>query len=488
MNLLKLFKQELLRYRFMLKPFFILTFIYCLALSTIIRANFYYRDDLARTVLGYRDWSPWSRYISEYLSIVIHTDRLLMDISPLTQLLGAVMIALASVILIYVFTEREKYTVWNMLAVLPLGIAPYFLQCWSYKFDAPYMALSVLASIFPFLFVRYGNKYYFITSVIGCLIMCMTYQASSGIYVIVTLFLAAKKFNEGEPCLKFIATSALSYIGSLEFFRLLLMHERNVYATTDIAPLHDLLKVVGNNIQIYFQLIHSDFHKVWQFLIVLLAIAFVCSFIANSSLKKYQACIMSLLVLVLGGILSFGGFILLEKPLFGPRGMYGIGVFLTLLSINVTILSKYVFVKLISVLLSWCFFTFSFAYGNALAEQLRYTDFRINLLVNDLNHLQPLNKETMLMQLEGNIGRSPVITRNFQKRYPVIRKLVPTTFAGGSNSLDSYYLFNYFDLPKIKRFVPTKKENFKNYNLPVVINSRTHIIKADSKRILVELK
>lgn len=39
-------------------------------------------------------------------------------------------------------------------AVVPLGLSPWFLECFSYKFDSPYMALSVLASVIPFIFGR----------------------------------------------------------------------------------------------------------------------------------------------------------------------------------------------------------------------------------------------------------------------------------------------------------------------------------------------
>lgn len=110
----------------MAKPFIILAFIYCLGIVSIIRANFNYIDDLGRVSDGYRGWMNWSRYISEGFSVLIHTDSRLMDISPLSQILACLILAFASVILIYVFTEKEQISKWNILAVLPLGLSPYF--------------------------------------------------------------------------------------------------------------------------------------------------------------------------------------------------------------------------------------------------------------------------------------------------------------------------------------------------------------------------
>ena len=487
MKIYDFFEREIIKYKFLAKPFIILAFIYCLGIVSIIRANFNYIDDLGRVFDGYRGWMNWSRYISEGLSVLIHTDSRLMDISPLPQILACLILAFASVILIYVFTEKEQISKWNILAVLPLGLSPYFLECLSYKFDSPYMALSVLASIFPFLFVKYSEKIYFAMSIAGCLVMCMTYQASSGIYVLVTLFLAAKKLNKDKPYFRFIAVSALSYVISLVVFRIALMRKLNDYATTDTAGVSDLIPTVCNNIQTYFNLIYSDFNRVWLVLIALLAFAFIYTFVKVTSLKIYESLLLAFMLLVFGSVLSYGGYILLKHPLFAPRGMYGIGVLLAIISVNITAISKNNFIKIVCILLSWCFFVFSFSYGNALAEQKRYTDFRVNMLITDLNKLQPQNNMDMLMQLDGNIGKSPALTRRIDKRYPIIKRLVPSTL-GADWVWNQYYLYNYFNLPHIKQHFDTKKQDFKKFNLPVIVNSRYHDIMANDKYILVQLK
>ena len=180
------------------KLFFALLFIYGFAINAIIRANYNYIDDLGRVAQGYRGWDNFSRFTSEYLSIFIHTNRFLNDISPLPQYLAVFLLAISSLILIVLITDNLKFTWWSVIAVIPLGLSPYFLECLSYKYDSPYMSLSVLASIGPLIFMDSKRMVYTSAVFIGTLIMCTTYQVSSGIFVLCSLFVYAKRLNRSE--------------------------------------------------------------------------------------------------------------------------------------------------------------------------------------------------------------------------------------------------------------------------------------------------
>jgi len=130
----------------------ILFAVYLVAMIPLLRANYDYIDDSGRKLYGYTGWAAFSRYISEYLSHVLHAGNYLADISPLPQLLAVGLLVAASILLIeQVHREQgiEQISLWDIAAVLPLGLSPYYLECLSYKYDSPYMALSVLASIAP---------------------------------------------------------------------------------------------------------------------------------------------------------------------------------------------------------------------------------------------------------------------------------------------------------------------------------------------------
>ena len=197
--------------------------IYYVAISAIIRSDFKYIDDLGRVAKGYRGWENFSRYTSNILATLIHGDLYLTDISPLPQILAILLLAVAGTIILYMWEMPQKFS-WGILAILPLGLSPYFLECLSYKFDAPYMAISVFASILPFAFIKIGQIEYVVASFVGILLMCTTYQASSGIYPMIVVLLCFDFWNKGKSINKifrFLIISILCYIVGmlfLEFF------------------------------------------------------------------------------------------------------------------------------------------------------------------------------------------------------------------------------------------------------------------------------
>lgn len=160
------------------KSYAILTVIFLIGISAILRANFYYIDDMGRTAQGYRGWDDFSRFISNGLSTIIHTDTYITDISPFTQLIAVLTLATSGIILLYVIYERRTFSILELIAVIPLGLNPYFLECISYKFDAPFMALSILAAIFPLLFRNSSAPKYITASTIGTIMVCSTYHRS----------------------------------------------------------------------------------------------------------------------------------------------------------------------------------------------------------------------------------------------------------------------------------------------------------------------
>ena len=155
--------------------------IYLVSCTSIILADVAYIDDIHRIATGYSGWSGSSRYISDFFAPFIHGSSKLADISPLTLIIAAAEIAVAGAILLKSFSATRKFTLWQILSLIPLCISPFFLQCLSYKYDAPYMALSVLFSVIPLLFAKRKLPIFF-TSVFLCILgVSMTYQASLGI-------------------------------------------------------------------------------------------------------------------------------------------------------------------------------------------------------------------------------------------------------------------------------------------------------------------
>ena len=484
-KLLNKLKNKVSKYGFIIKPVIYISIIFAIAISAIIRANFNYKDDLRRVAIGYMGWSNYSRYLSSFLSFFMHTDLYLTDISPLPQLIAVCMMALAGVIILYVYKESKSFSIMDIIAIIPLGLSPFFLECFSYKYDAPYMALSVLISVFPLLFRKKNNWIYSSMIIISTLIMCMTYQASSGIFLMLVLLIGLKKWNECEnikETLKFLAISFGSYLGGLLIFKLFMMKPADTYVSNKIIPIAELIPKSVENFKEYFSLILSWFKKEWIILVVLIGIFFVYVYTRDSKRKKYFAFPISIIGLILMLLLSFGMYPFLTKPLFAPRSMYGFGVFIALIGVAISTSKKAYIGKLSVIILSWIFFVFSFTYGNALEVQKQYTDFRVNLVIDDLNDLEVMTTNKIKgIQITGSIGISPIL-RNMPQDYQMLNNLVPVQFKGNWD-WGEYYFYNYFDLKNIK-----KSYNLKTYDLPILKDTMYHTIKGNDKYILIELK
>ena len=270
----------------------VLSLLLLLSISSILRANFKYVDDIGRTVNGYRGWSNFSRYLSSFLSIFLHGDAYLTDISPLPQILAIFIMTIASVILLHLFSNGKKITFWNIIAIIPLTINPYFLECLSYKYDAPYMAISILTSIAPFLFYKKNKTLFGITSFVGLLIMCLTYQASSGVYLLIIIFYALFLYKENtkiKEITSFIIQSLLLYLGSLLIYKIFFMQTVTDYVTNTIFPLLKLPFGFLENLQTYYQLLIEDFKIEWLILIIILLIGFLIFSTKQSKRNKKSA-------------------------------------------------------------------------------------------------------------------------------------------------------------------------------------------------------
>lgn len=188
------YRNSFVKYR---KQFFILLTIYLLAFCSIFRANFTYMDDIGRTYAGYHGWLDWSRYGTEILATFLHMNWHLTDISPLPQMVACVIMAAAGILLLDVFSDGGEIKFFHIAAASLTALAPYFLGMISYKFDSPYMALSFFVCILPFLFRKKSTSVYMLVSTACLIAMCVTYQASSGVYPLMVLFLSMRDLIGG---------------------------------------------------------------------------------------------------------------------------------------------------------------------------------------------------------------------------------------------------------------------------------------------------
>lgn len=479
-------KEWFLTYKPFLKPMIIIFIIYLLGISAILRANFNYIDDMGRAFAGYRGWSNFSRYLSSGLSIFLHGDTYLTDISPLPQLLAIFLLTISIIIIHFSIKKYEKFTLTEYIVAILFGLNPYFLECLSYKFDAPYMALSVFFSIFPIMFYNKKNILFGFVCLISALGICTTYQVSAGIWPMFLIYYTLQRWLDKEKrkdiVIKLI-TGLFGYILGLFIFQKYFMVSVNTYVSTEMASFMNLFPTIFKNYQEYFKLIVSDFKKEWLWLIIIIAFCTLYEWIKNSKQKKCISFIVSCVALGVMLFLSFGIYPILLQPLFSPRAMYGFGIFLSFLSLTIAYSQKNYLGNISVVILSWLFLVFSFTYGNALYVQKTYTDYRIKETIDDLKTLNLLNEQPIYVQVTGSIGYAPSL-RNIPAYYQMLNRLIPITFQNSSNSWGIYGFHNYYNL---KNIVLTN-ENLTDQNLPILLDNVFETIYGKENIILIHLK
>lgn len=470
-------------------PWLIIFIALLIALLPLLLADYIYMDDMGRVAHGYAAWDQSWRYLSDLLSFFLYSDSYLADISPFPQLLALAIVATALTISASTLCPTSDRKIAIVAAAVPLVLSPYFLQCLSYKYDAPYMALSVLFPILPFLFLKKSNRIFYLSIFLCGLGMCLTYQSSSGIFPMLLAMVLAKKWHEGQPLKKLLPKALIAllmHILALAFFQYVIAQPpRADSVDTGLPPLLEIPGTFTANLSQYYERVIEDARTSWVVLYALCLATFIISYIASSQRgRRLRGALVSISVIAFMLIACFGVYPFLKVPLFSPRGMLGFGALLSFVNLYSVYLISKPLLRGAIVLLACAFISFSMIYGNALESQKEYTRFRVEMVVDALNDegLIPEDHERNL-QVVGDIGVSPII-RNMPADYTALRRLIHPTFSG-SYIWGRYYLLNYYG---IQHYEDAADANFESMNLPIVRDTYYYTIRADDTNVLVVLK
>ena len=492
------------RNRYLWRPFLVLFLIYLVGFSAILLASVHYADDVARTNYGYAGWSGFSRYTDTILAHVVHADNYLTNIAPLPQLMAVAEMALASLMLVCVVGGREvfleKWTkwIWRVVAVTPLGFCPYMLECMSYQYDAPYMALSVLAAVAPLCLRRQRPLVYGVALAVGTLVACTTYQVSLSIVPMLVGFVAVKEWNEDVvekgarerrahyvKIAKYVAGSAAVFLVTLLVFQKVLMRPADMYVSNEVVEIGELVPTAVAHLVKYLGLLVSDFRTLWLVLMAMIVVGFVVAFAVRSERNKVVSAVVGALTAVVLVVLAYILYAVLSKPLYTTRAMYAIGAVLAIMGVYIASGRGWQKIMMVPVvMLGWCFFSFAFTYGNALAEQDAYRRMQTEMVIADLNEMLPEFGEVKTLQATGEMGLAPVVAHMPAGDYVILRRLLKPSF-GGDVPWMALRLVEGSGLPGAK-YDP--KMNLEGQDLPELKDTVFYTIYGDERGILVEFK
>ena len=538
------------------KAVLILFCLYAFGMLTVFRANYYYggSDDLYRAMSGARAWRNFYRYVSHFLSVFVHTSPKLFDIAPFTQLLALLVMALSAVLLIRLFvphntagtapstaeasggeasvrsapatasgTAARPLSPFVYLAAIPVCLFPYFLENLSYRYDAPYMALSVFFCIVPFLFTD-RLRTFAVMSVICLFLMCLSYQAASGVYIVVCAFCVFRMWCRKERSLRqlllFVLTAVACYALTLAvFFALFNVQpvgesyvDKNAYAGAFPA-----------NANAYLCQIWNDFG--WspiKIATLLLMVCFVLLSCRNSRQNRPATLFVSLLLIAFSTLFSYGAFLVMGRPLLEPRSMFPFGMVVSLTALctagwtgTVTATGPEaaaaesgpaagetpaaeeasagtkaargaprgttrgnprgwlpVCGRTAIVILAYSTVVYAFAYGNAQNSQKKYTDFRMTLLLEDLSRIVPEDQNDIHLHFMSDIDDT-LIVQNLCRTYPLTKRMLERL--GGHAVIFYLQDFGFGVQARTDKYSPWDPE-WESY--PLVAETRYHYVRA----------
>lgn len=459
------------RLRPFIKPTAYAFAILLIATFAIWRTSLPYIDDLNRDYNGGYAFSySFARYSPSLLMYFLNMDFTLQNLSPLTQILAMLFVAIACVMITYILCNRKIRYLPLTLSTL-IAINPLALGCWMFQYDAPGMALSILSATFPILYwyklndlfssdVTRKQKHhlavkFIVISSLSLLVMWTSYQASSGLLPLLILtacFIDILQNNRIKPTLLKALFYIVPYlIAATLFLAIYNLSSLNNYRDASAAPMNNLLSTVANNLNLYLSTTWQHLNGSWRILVVLLASSLIVASLlaAKKRIHLIRNSTLSVLYLTITLPISYGAYLLLNSPAskygavttFG-RTAIGLGFVVALACIAIAALVKrhsiithvlYLpgFVLLIA------FISYNSAFANAYDDQLRYIQFRAQEVVEDVADIYPdkksLNKRRI--SIYNTIGYSREMSKLI-KAHPMAKLI--------SNDIDKWLLPVHF--------------------------------------------
>ena len=410
--------------------------LYAIALFALLRGDIYYIDDLQHSIIDNSNANTFSRYLTTFtLSGVATFGKGTLDLSPLPQIFGICLVIISSMILIYLI--RGKFDFIGIVASLPLGLSPHFLQNLSYKFDSLTMAMALFFAIVPFLF-KEKIRIFCAISVVSLILMFMSYQAANATYIILSLYFAFSAFfikgRSFKESVGFLGICAANLIVASLIYKLTInpIVPLGISDKTIALNSHFFIAVWANLAE-YATTIFNDFKQMaYMWLIALNCVLFVINATICTNRPKIVVIFSASLFLALGFALSFGLYVVLEYPLFHPRAFYGFNAFVAIIAIaNISLMNQvdshkirailHYFSCTLAIITAYFLISFANIYGNALKKQDEYLDFRAKLLLQDLSDKIPRGA---MVDLKIYLDKHPVAQR-FAEKYGDISRLIP---------------------------------------------------------------
>ncbi|CAM3359362.1 Glucosyltransferase GtrII-like protein [Bordetella sputigena] len=432
------------------KVFIAALLLYGLAIFyPILHADRFYIDDLGRARTGYLGWTTDGRPLANVLVETLNLGTPISDLTPLPQLLAALLLAYLAV------TVAKRFDIpgtWRAPLILaPLVANPFFLENLSYKFDVLPMTLATALSCMAVTTIpmtRWGRV---LGSVALLAALCL-YQPTLNVFLVFVFAefaLAHRDLPSPRALFGTLAIRGAQLAAALLAYTIVIAGTvRGHYATAHgaIATMGALPGTVQSNLVAFWRYALNLLPGLWTKPLwwsagagMLAAIGWSVRYLvvgwSRASIPARIAMSASVILLPLAFVLApWGPMLALEAPVFAPRVAVGLGALGAAgLLLLWTVLQRVrlaaawqVAALAVSV---YGLFLFCFVYGQSLKQQKDFENRIAAQISDDLYRIAGQHALTGYM-LKGRLGHAVLLQRTIGK-YPLIGALVPVYLTQG---------------------------------------------------------
>ncbi|MXV45052.1 hypothetical protein GS501_08365 [Saccharibacter sp. 17.LH.SD] len=439
-----------------LSRFLIFLPIFLIFVFPIIHANTYYGDDWYRAlwISTSNAWLTDHRPLG-YLTVFITSAFGMRDIAPLSQIIGAISVALS----VSILSLQWNYKTFPAVICFSfIFCQPFFLQNLSYHFDSMFMCFALASSLIPFYSdpSKENKRKLFTYSTIIIFLVLNMYQPTISVYLSISLFESMRNLLKTKK----VTTSSKNFIfrlSSLGFSLLLFQVEsllfvkKSAYVSQHSEIIHSI-KNIENNFHSYLTIFHTYFLKdIFGYFMVFVILTSIILFVKlslNSDVKnKFIFLFFGLLIFVLNIATIPSLQIILLHPVLNSRTFISFGAILSMcvsFFVNEN-LKKPVINASLSYFAAYILFSqiaLSFINGNGLKAQNDYRIMIADQMNNDYSVLSNGRNDNTLFGTLGDEKISTVSEKIFRK-YHILEDNIKLL------SFFSYYTQSPFFLPCI---------------------------------------
>ncbi|WP_449556900.1 glucosyltransferase domain-containing protein [Huaxiibacter chinensis] len=386
-------------------------------------SNFYYIDDMSRSVGGYARWIDNGRPLAEYIIVSMGMGNVI-DIAPIPLLLSSIVITTSCYYLCFILGAKGRFS--PLIISLAVLCSPFYIQNFSYRFDAFTMGLSLSCAIMASA-TAYSNKS--ITAIIKTSLLISAllslYQPSINAYIgFVCSVVIIRSINDTiKTSIEYILKCVISLVIGLLAYKLLIAE---VFVAGGYSVAHSetielslsSLPVVIKNYESFMYVFKTTLsgYLGWTILITtiptlllyLLAPLFISHNLKNIILKVF----LNIIAIFLMCFTVFGMMLYLKSPIFYPRVFIGFTSIMFMIAYGYSEI-PWSRLKILPSVMIFSLFIQMAAYGNALSSQREKEEFLFSKMAMDIIDM---HQEVNYIRFNGTTPMSPtasIINRSF---------------------------------------------------------------------------